>query len=383
MKIALWSSNYFRGFGGAEKIVHDILNNLNLPVSKILLIGNKRKDDLTKNQYFSDLPKTVQTYQNTFTNPLLFRNKPLLFLWKLILYLKASLQLAFFLSRQNVKIFHLHFVSLDVILIILLKFIFKYKLVLTFTGMELNLAENSSISRVKLRLALKYADIVTAVSREICSRLKNEYQFREAIFVPNGVVVDQEELLKKKNLPDVKKNAFVFCGRLQPVKNLLFLVEAFKECLEQGCDNILYLVGEGPERANIEQWIKTNHLEERILMLGALKHEEVLAVVIESKCLVLSSKSEGCPLVVLEAMAMGKPVIASNVGGLNDLILHRKDGLLYPKDQKEKLVEAILEIESSFDFPNKIGKAAARKIDQQFSLNTMVNKYERLYHQLL
>lgn len=382
MRIALWSTGYFKGFGGAEKVVNDILNHLDLPDAQLFLIGDQAKHNPAGNEFFSPLPAKVYIYQNTFPNPLLSKSNPLVFIWKILLYLKASIQLAYFLRRHKVQIIHLHLVNIDVLLLIFYKLIFSYKLILTFAGMELLLARNSAISRFKLRMALKYADRVTVVSKEIGKSLEKNYHFSQSIYIPNGIEEESGPEINGTIQKKIRKGSYLFCGRLHPVKRLPFLIEAFRAALDQGLDNYLYIAGDGTEKERIHKLIKKYQLQKRVVLTGSLRHEEVIKAMGDCKALLLSSRSEGCPMVVLEAMSMGKTVVASNVGDLSNIISHNVDGLLYPAHRRDLLTKAILQIENSPAQATEMGRNAAQKIAEHFSLRNMVGKYEGIYQEL-
>jgi glycosyltransferase involved in cell wall biosynthesis len=383
MRLAFWSTSYFRSAGGAEKIVNVILRNMDNPDYTLFLIGNQERGCPCNNPIFLPLPESVRIYQNTFPNPLLSKQRPLAFIRDIFLYFKASIQFAFFLRHNAIQAIHLHLVNIDVLLLVFYKFFFRYKLILTFTGTELDLAKSSSLSRFKLKLALKHAERVTVVSKEIGDRLKQEYGFHQAIYIPNGIETRLPEIRwPVETIADMKKDAFVFCGRLHAVKRIPFLIEAFIACLDQGLDNYLYIVGDGEERAYLEALILEYRLTDRVFITGSMKHEKVLEVMRNCKALLLSSESEGCPLVVLEAMALGKAVVAPAVGGLTDIITHRFNGLLFPKDRKDLLTVAILDLEHSPDMVRQLGLEATQTIKKNFPLNRMMKQYKEIYFEL-
>lgn len=379
MRIAFWSTSYFKSFGGAERIVNDILRHLSVLNIELFLIADKIRKGQLNNCYFEPLPVKVRVYQNTFPNPLLFQNQPVVFVFKLLIYIKASSQLAFFFLRNKIDIVHLHLVNIDVLLLVLYKYIFNYRLVITFTGVEIVLAERGFLSRLKMSIALKHADRVTAVSMDICRSLKKKFAFPDAIYIRNGINFRQINRIAAQNSISIRKDSFIYCGRLHPVKRISFMIDAFHGCLKAGCRNQLYIVGDGEEMGKAKDLIEQYAIEDRIILMGALDHSNAIQVMSQGKCLLLSSWSEGCPLVVLEAMALGKLVIAPDVGGLKDIVSHGENGYLYPVNRKEIFSELIMMVEGNPAIAAKMGAKAKVMISRKVDLSDTIQKYLSVY----
>jgi glycosyltransferase involved in cell wall biosynthesis len=137
----------------------------------------------------------------------------------------------------------------------------------------------------------------------------------------------------------------LFCGRLQPVKGADLLVEAYERAVRRGVRRRLRIIGDGPDRTEVEKRVAAHGLSGRIVFLGALEHDRVLEEMSRAAIVVLTSRSEGCPIVVLEALALGRPVIAPRVGGIPDLIGDGRSGRLYRAGNVDELVEALLDLD--------------------------------------
>jgi glycosyltransferase involved in cell wall biosynthesis len=379
MRLALWSTSYFKGFGGAEKAVNDLLNRFSELGMDTFLIANKVNEDRRDNELFEPLHPYVKVYQNTFPNPLLFTHRPVVFVLKLLEYFKASIQLGFFLYENRIQVIHLHFVNLDVLLLVLFKYFFKYRLVITFRGTDLAFAKSSPLARLKVALALRFADAVTAVSEDMCDYLRTSFDFQNSIYISNGV--DRSKIKKNttKKSTEIKDSSFVFCGRLTRVKRVTFLISAFNECLKKGCQQDLCIIGDGEQRQEIVGLIEAFQIQDRVTMLGSLKHSEVLSMINCCLCLVLSSASEGCPNVVLEAMALGKPVIAPNAGGLKDIVRHGVNGYLFPSDRRDMLSELMLTMAENKARASEMGIKAIETVSAKFDFEGVVQNYLHIY----
>ena len=383
MRIALWSTGYYRGFGGTEQMVNALLRRFPPEGLDTILIANGDPGGRAHNPYFASLPGAVDVYVDTFPNPLLCNRRPTAFIASLSRYARAALKLKNFLQRRTPDIVHLHFVSLDVFLLVLYKYLFKYRLVITFHGGDLGVARQSRLARLKVRIGLHCADAVTSVSQQIAIRLRDQFGIRKVVCIPNGV--DHAELRRvvQSVTPVIPPDHFVYGGRLHPDKRVSLLVEIFKECIDAGCDRNLYIIGDGEERQAIAQRISRHRLGERIIMMGAMSHRTVLSALALSRCLLLTSSDEGCPNIVLEAMALGIPVIAVSVGGVPELVIHGETGYLFPPDDPRLAKEYILRVTNDRPHARAMGQRGAEVALHKFDLAATVGRYLELYRFVL
>ena len=119
---------------------------------------------------------------------------------------------------------HLHFVSFDVLLLVVYKYLLRYKLAITFTGSDVHLATRNNLAGLKVWLALKHADCVTAVSQDLCRKLAAVFASANPLYVPNGVDREQLRHLAAVCSSPVENDHLIYCGRLTPVKRVPFLV---------------------------------------------------------------------------------------------------------------------------------------------------------------
>lgn len=139
-----------------------------------------------------------------------------------------------------------------------------------------------------------------------------------------------------------KAKLIVTAGRLMPQKNQKMLIQAFAKVAKKYTDYKLVIYGEGPERKNLEDLIKTLELSEKILLPGNVSdlHERMK----NADLFVLSSDYEGMPNALIEAMCLGLPVISTKVSGTTELVLRDKNGILVDCNSEEQLISAIDEI---------------------------------------
>jgi len=162
--------------------------------------------------------------------------------------------------------------------------------------------------------------------------------------IPNAVTSAAFALESSSVTKDVD---IIWVGKIYPLKRPHYLLEAIKLLRDEGVPVCARLVGAVSDRdyfSRIQNYVKDNHLENSVEFLAPLKNEEIIALMKKSKMLVMCSAFENAPMVVAEAQAVGIPVIATNVGGVESMIEHGKTGFLVEKDNLPSLASAIRRI---------------------------------------
>jgi glycosyltransferase involved in cell wall biosynthesis len=130
-------------------------------------------------------------------------------------------------------------------------------------------------------------------------------------------------------------------GRLHPVKNHAFLIAACAQLRDSGMDFECSIAGSGPERMRLENQIAKHQLQDRVKLLGHLPHAAMDSVYRSADLFVLTSLSEGIPLVLMEAMACGTAVLAPEITGIPELVTAGKSGFLYKAGSLQEFVRGI------------------------------------------
>lgn len=170
-------------------------------------------------------------------------------------------------------------------------------------------------------------------------------------------------------------------GRIATQKGPSYFLQAAALALE-GNPHIRFLVvGDGPLKGKMERLARRLGIAQSVLFLGWRKDAgEIMA---SANTVVLSSLWEGLPYVLLEAMALGKPVIATNVGGNSELVEHERTGLLVPPRDPKGLAQAVLAISSDPFTAQRMGQAGMQRAREHFSLEQMTKLTQRVYDSLL
>jgi glycosyltransferase involved in cell wall biosynthesis len=199
---------------------------------------------------------------------------------------------------------------------------------------------------VGLSLASKAADasFVVAVSHYGSAQLRRWLSpaHWDKIRVVHCAVGD--ELFERAQPIDPCSKALVSVGRLHPQKGQLLLVDAFAEAIARGVDAELVLVGDGELRPQLEALIAERGLGSRVRITGWLDGEHVQRELLAARALVLPSFAEGLPTVIMEAFALGRPVLSTYIAGIPELVQAGENGWLVPAGSKEALVAAIVDL---------------------------------------
>ncbi|HXY13992.1 MAG TPA: glycosyltransferase [Terriglobales bacterium] len=156
-------------------------------------------------------------------------------------------------------------------------------------------------------------------------------------------------------------------GRLHKVKDHAFLVRACRMLKDRGLHFVCSIAGDGPERRSLEELIRDLHLDGEVRLLGKLPHHELDNQYEEADLLVLTSRSEGIPLALMEAMARGKIVLAPDITGIPELVVGGETGFLYQPGSRDDFVsrmELISRTRSSLD---SLRRRAHEQVFQHFN----------------
>ncbi len=170
-------------------------------------------------------------------------------------------------------------------------------------------------------------------------------------------------------------------ARLHPVKGHKYLLEAFAEAGKKYSDLFLLIVGAGYERDRLEDRANKLGISERVIFTGFRR--DITHVIAALDFLVLPSLSEGLGIVIMEAMSMKKPVIASRVGGIPEVITPGVDGLLVPPADVPALVSAIELLAGDRRMVSVLGEAARETAQTRFSAEIMGKKTAMIYKDIL
>ncbi len=184
----------------------------------------------------------------------------------------------------------------------------------------------------------------------------------------------------ESSLPPRPRPRVMFTGRLHPQKNLDLLIDVWPEVWRQTGAN-LFLVGEGPERDSLAAQARSLAVSDHVHFTGPVSDPaETLRA---SDVFALPSVAEGMSNSLLEAMATGLPCLASDIGGNSDLITNGKTGVLVPPADRDAWTSALIRTIEDTQGSQRMGLAARARIEAEFALPVVVDRYLSLYRRML
>lgn len=279
-------------------------------------------------------------------------------------YLKAR--------NEEFDIIHSHYSIPQGLAGALIKKAAKKPLVLTVHGSDVTGLGSTPIFRPILRWVLRSSDIIIAVSEHLKERLIDLGAAPEKIkVIHNGVDPAKRSKGSAKRI--------VFVGALVKQKGVDLLLNACKLLEEDKREVELYIVGDGPERKNLERLASKLGLK-NVTFTGYV--DDLDTVFTTESTLVLPSREEGFGITILEAMARGIPVIASNTGGIPEIISEGVNGLLFEREDVGQLYRSIVTLLEDESFRKKLIDEGLKTV-KKFSWEKMVDEVGTVYEELL
>jgi glycosyltransferase involved in cell wall biosynthesis len=174
------------------------------------------------------------------------------------------------------------------------------------------------------------------------------------------------------------KKIILFVGNLIKVKGVDYLIRALPQILRRIPEAALVLVGDGPETGNLTRLVHRLKLTDEVIFAGKVEKSSLPQLYPLADVCVIPSLSEVAPYVALEAMAMKKPVVASRVGNLPELIAE-KTGILVNPEDSGSLAEAVIRLLSDRELRRKMGEAGRRHVERNHTVQIMASNIVNLY----
>jgi glycosyltransferase involved in cell wall biosynthesis len=221
---------------------------------------------------------------------------------------------------------------------------------------------------------IKYAKYNIGVSKAACDFIEHigVGVYKEVIYNGIEIYLDYDDTVYD----------ICFVGRLIYAKGVQDLITAFERCYKQRKDIKLSIVGNGDYREKLEEQANATICRNNIIFLGTKEPKEVIRILSKSHIFVNPSYSEGLPTSVMEAASLGKPIIATDVGGTSEIIEHGVSGIIYKPHDIDQLVIELLGIMNDYRKARKLGVTALNKIKDKFSWDKIVEQYEDIFKEV-
>ncbi|MFH1173044.1 MAG: glycosyltransferase family 4 protein [bacterium] len=362
-------------FGGAQRYVFDLANNLKVNHQITIAAGPSASQELFSRLDKINVNYTKLKYLRRAINPF----------WDLL----ALLEIIRLIKKIRPEVIHLNSSKAGALGALAAKLLGVKKIVYTVHGFVF--LEPMSIIKKQLyifieKFSARYKDYLITVSEadrqagldyriaksEKMITIHNGLDFSQLNFLPADEA--KKELLKKKY--DHQSLVIGTSANYYATKGLTYLVQAAPEIIKEIPEAIFILLGDGPERKKLEQLIGKNKLE-KYFILGY--REKAVRYLKAFDLFTLPSVKEGLPYAILEAMAAGLPIVASAVGGIPEMIQASQNGLLVKAKNPELLSKTIIGLLKNGPLSQKLGQQALTDVHDNFDLEVMVKKTEKLY----
>lgn len=249
---------------------------------------------------------------------------------------------------------------------------------------------HSGGQRALKRDELARADAVTAVCGAVADSLVRDYGVaRERVrVVPNGAEPPDEAAeapaarrWRERFAAGLIRPLWVVAARLEEQKGHDVLLDALAEVWKRGLDFTLAVAGDGSRRGALEEQARRLGLEKRVHFLGTL--EDLGPLLAAADAVLLPSRWEGLPLTLLEAMARARPIVATAVGGVPEVLTHGENGWLVPAGDVTALAEALELLHRKSDRAARLGRAAAERVLAEYSWQAVVEGFESVYDEVV
>jgi glycosyltransferase involved in cell wall biosynthesis len=288
------------------------------------------------------------------------------------------------IKKRNIDIIHTHGYKSDILGLIAAK---KTGITCISTPHGFENADDWKLRLyIKLGcLSLKYFDMVVPLSKQLCDDIdKLGIPPDKVTYIQNGVDLDEVDQIRNSQASshlDTKEKRIGFVGQMISRKNIVDILDIFEKLSMKYTNLRLILLGDGEERASLEKHAQTLSSSNKIEFLGF--RQDRLELLKSFDIFVMTSTLEGIPRCLMETMAMGIPVAAYDIPGIDQLIQHEKTGLMAPLGDKQTLSDYWEKILFNPNFSNSISENAREYVLTHFSAQRMAKEYAQLFHDMV
>ncbi len=232
----------------------------------------------------------------------------------------------------------------------------------------------------KLRRAILRSSVKVVANASGLANLSRKADPFPVQVIPNGVDTNFFYPLDDSGKNRNNTFEFLFVGRFQPQKNLFFLLDRLAELRSKDSRPfILHLVGDGPLKIDLQNYAERLGIHDKIVWYGWVDKERLRTLYLSADCFLNPSLYEGMPNTVLEAMACGLPVVASDIPGNNDLVRHGETGFLFDLNSSNECADVLKTLLKNPALATSMGKKGREWVVKDFTWDKVAKEYLSLF----
>ncbi len=282
--------------------------------------------------------------------------------------------------RPSPDVVHAQTASIPLVIGFVLSRVSGAPLVVTCHGSEIRLWGRTTYLKYLQRMILGRCKSIICTSDEIRRILNREYglDLNRMDVIPNGHPDTSD--LRYRYKPVVRR--LVAVSSLRVEKGPMTLLRAMRLIREWRPPIKLVWAGDGPLRNQMEAYIASHRLQSRVELLGNLPHQRVLEVLTDADIFVISSQHEGLPTALVEAMSIGLPVVATDAGGISELVEDGVTGFLVERGSSRAIGDMVLKLANDYELRISMGKAAKSRV-KDLSWESIAKKHLVVYEKAI
>lgn len=300
--------------------------------------------------------------------------------------IRNFLDLCHLIKAEKIQILHTHGYRANIIGL-LVSALLRVPIVTTVHGWTIH-TNSVKLYEYLDRFFLRFFDKIIVVSDSIKNTLLNSrisahkiekiYNTVDCEMVKNNASLN--EIRKRFHLSQSDKLVGAI-GRLSKEKGIDYLLSAGIEIIAKYPDVKILIIGDGPERQNLETLAKQLRISKNVIFCGFQENVTEFYHLID--IVVLPSITEGLPMVLLEALTYSKPIVATRVGGIPEVITNGKTGILVEPQNPSRLAEGIIRILKNPEEANRMASEGRKLVEECFNSNDWNKKVEKIYQEIL
>ena len=364
MRVLFWSELFWPYIGGAEVFATKLLTALRERGHEVVVVTRRDSPDLPTEDRYQRIPVYRFPFLTAFAN-------------RSVDQLIAARQGLTKLKREFAPdLVHIHGFGPSVLFHLDTTQAYPSPLLVTLIEERQHREGRDLLDRM-----LRAADWITGKSTAVLAQAR---RFAPEIATHSSVIHNGLEVpaLLPEPLP-TDAPRLLCLGRLAVQKGFDVALTALASITDRFPNARLIVAGDGPERSALERQVAELGLGNVVDFVGWVSPHEVLSLINSATIILMPSRWEGLPSVVLQAAAMARPVVATLVSGLSEVVVHRNTGLLVEPEDARGLAQAIASLLDRPEIAVRMGQAARRRVQELFSWERCVNAYDALWQRLV